>query len=289
MSVAAQEFTTSRRRRARVSGGRPQVGLHAALMLVFLAYVLPLVFVAVSSFKANVDIMNDPLGLIFTPSLEAYRAVTNSALASALKNSLIISVLATAVTLGAGVPLAYVLSRLHVRWTGIVVGVLIALQMVPASTAVIPLYALLPALNLLGTLHGVALAIAASITPYAVLLLRPFYLAVPREVDEAAEVDGAGPFRRFLLIALPLVRNGVLVITILVYIMAWGEFVFALSFLTESSQFPLSILLVLQQGQYGTQYSNLMALSLIGSIPTIILFLFAARRLTSGLALGAGK
>lgn len=289
MSVTPPEARSPQRRAAPLMRRRPKVGLHAALMLVFIAYVLPLLFVAVSSFKANVDIMNDPLGLIFSPTLEAYQAVLNSALASALKNSLIISVLATVVTLGVGVPLAYVLSRLHVRWTGIVVGVLIALQMVPASTAVIPLYALLPALNLLGTLHGVALAIAASITPYAVLLLRPFYLAVPREVDEAAEVDGAGPFRRFVLIALPLVRNGVLVITILVYIMAWGEFVFALSFLTESSQFPLSILLVLQQGQYGTQYSNLMALSLIGSIPTIILFLFAARRLTSGLALGAGK
>lgn len=268
---------------------RAQLGLHAALMVVFLAYVLPLLFVAVSSFKTNVDITNNPLSLIFDPSLEAYRAVLNPALLSALTNSLIISVLATAVTLGVSVPLAYVLSRLHFRWTGIVVGVLIALQMVPASTAVIPLYALLPALNLLGTLHGVALSIAASIAPYAVLLLRPFYLAVPVEVDEAAEVDGAGPFLRFFRIALPLVRNGVLVITILVYIMAWGEFVFALSFLSESSQFPLSILLVLQQGQYGTQYSNLMALSLIGSIPTIILFMFAARHLTSGLALGAGK
>lgn len=266
-----------------------QIGLYVALMVVFLAYVFPLLFVAVSSFKTNIDITNSPLSLIFEPSLEAYRSVLNPALVSALTNSIIISVLATAVTLGVSVPLAYVLSHLHVRWTGIVVGVLIALQMVPHSTAVIPLYTLLPALNLLGTLHGVALAIAAATAPYAILLLRPFYLAVPREVEEAAEMDGAGPFTRFFRVALPLVSNGVMVITILVYIMAWGDFVFSLSFLSESSQFPLSILLVLQQGQYGTQYSNLMALSLIGSIPTIILFLFAARRLTSGLALGVGK
>ena len=256
---------------------------------VFALYAVPLVYVLISSFKSNIDIANHPLALIFTPTVAAYHAILNRALLAAVGNSLLITGIATGVTLIGAIPLTYVLTRIHPRWTGLIVGVLIVLQMVPSSTAVIPLYSLLPALGLINTIPGVALSIAAGTLPFAVLLLRPFYVSVPREVQEAAEVDGAGPFRSFFSITMPLVRNGILVITILVFIGAWGEFLFAMSFLGDESKYPISVLLVQQQSQYGTQYSNLMALSLIGAIPTIILFLFAAKRLTSGLALGAGK
>ncbi len=259
------------------------------LIGMFALYAVPMAYVLISSVKSNVDITNSPLSLVFQPTLSGYLSILTPALGSALWNSAVITVLATASTLICAVPLAYVLARVSGRWTGIVIGVLIALQMVPGSIAVIPLYSLLPALGLIGTLLGVALSIAAATLPYAVLLLRPFYLAVPREVEEAAQVDGAGPLRSFFSVTLPLVRNGVLVVTILVFIGAWGEFLFAISFLSSASQYPLSVLLVQQQGQYGTDYNALMALSIIGSLPTLLLFIFAARRLTSGLALGAGK
>lgn len=260
-----------------------------AVLVIFLMYLLPLVLVLASSFKTNEQIANDPLGVFFSPTLEAYQAVVNPALWTAIRNSLIITALATVTTLVCAVPLAYALTRIHRRWTATLIGVLIALQMVPASTAVIPLAGLLPALGLIGNLPGVALAIATTSLPYIVLLLRPFYLAVPRETIEAAEIDGAGPFRTFFSVVIPLVRNGILVVTILTFIAAWGEFLYSISFLGESTKFPLSVLLVLQQGQFGTQYNNVMALALIGAVPTIILFVFTVRRLTDGLALGAGK
>lgn len=260
-----------------------------SLFAIFALYAVPVGYVLVSSFKTNVDIINYPLNLLFTPTLEAYRNIINPSLLSALINSLIITGISTVVIVFCAVPLAYVLSKVSATMTSVVVFGLIVLQMVPASTSVIPLYSLLPKLGLIGTLSGVALSIAAGTTPYAVLLLRPFFFAVPNEVVEAAELDGAGPYRIFFDITLPLVQNGILVITILVAIGAWGEFLFSISFLSNASQYPLSVLLVMQQGQYGTLYNNLMALAFLGSLPTIILFMFAAKRLTSGLALGAGK
>lgn len=256
---------------------------------VFALYTVPLLYVLISSFKSNIDVANHPLALIFTPTVAAYHDILNRALLVALGNSLLITAIATGVTLICAIPMTYVLTRIHPRWTSLIVGVLIVLQMVPSSTAVIPLYSLLPALGLINKIPGVALSIAAGTLPYAVLLLRPFYVSVPREVQEAAEVDGAGPFRSFFLITMPLVRNGILVITILVFIGAWGEFLFAISFLGNESQYPLSVLLVQQTTQYGTRYSSVMAIALIGAMPTIILFFFAAKRLTSGLALGVGK
>jgi len=175
------------------------------------------------------------------------------------------------------------------RWSALVIGVLIALQMTPTATAVIPLFRVLAALHLLDRIPGVALAIAATTLPYAILLLRPFFRSVPVEVEEAARMDGAGEITCFLRVVLPLVRNGVSLITVLLLIGSWGEFLYSVSFLSTSSKYPLSVLLVQQQGFYGTQYNNLMALALISSLPTIILFTVVARRMTGGLALGVGK
>jgi multiple sugar transport system permease protein len=260
-----------------------------AAAAVFLLYLVPLLFVLLAAFKSNAEIANDPAGLLFHPSLDGFRAVLTPDLARALGNSAQIAVEATAATMLAGTPVAYLLARARGRWTALVIGILIALQMTPTATSVIPLFRILYALRLLNHLPGVALAIAATTLPYAILLLRPFFAAVPLEVEESAQVDGAGEVTTFVRIVLPMARNGLSLIAVLLLIGSWGEFLYSVSFLTTGSRYPLSVLLVQQQGFYGTQYNNLMALALIGSLPVVVLFAFVARRLTSGLALGVGK
>lgn len=260
-----------------------------AQIVIMLLYLLPLLFVALASLKTNAEIQNHPSSLIFTPTFDAYRTVVTPELGRALLNSLIIAGGATLVTVVVGTPLAYVLARIRAQWTGLIIGILIALQMVPPATSVIPLYRVLALLQALGTYAGVILAIAATVLPYTVLLLRPFFLSIPNAVEEAAQIDGAGEFRTFVEVVLPLARNGVLLITVLLFIGAWGEFLYAISFLNDASLYPLSVILVQQQGFYGTEYNNLMALALIGAAPMIILFTLVAKRLTSGLALGVGK
>jgi multiple sugar transport system permease protein len=257
--------------------------------VIFLVYLVPLLFVLVAAFKSNAQIANSPASLVFRPSLEGLHAVLNWDLMRALGNSAQISVEATAATLIAGTPVAYLLARTRGRWNALIIGVLIALQMTPTATAVIPLFRVLFALRLLDHIAGVALAIAATTLPYTVLLLRPFFVSVPVEVEESARIDGAGEVTMFFRIVLPLVRNGLSLMAVLLLIGSWGEFLYSVSFLTSGAKYPLSVLLVQQQGFYGTQYNNLMALALIGSLPVVVLFAFVARRLTSGLALGAGK
>lgn len=260
-----------------------------AQLVIMLLYLLPLLFVVLASFKSNAEIQNHPSSIIFPVTLDAYRAVITSNLGRAMLNSLIIATGVTLVTVALGTPLAYVLARVRARWTGVIIGILIALQMTPPATSVIPLYRVLALLKVLGSYSGVIVAVAAGALPYAILLLRPFFLAVPPAVEEAAQIDGAGELRTFAQVVLPLARNGVLLITVLLFIGAWGEFLYAVSFLNDASRFPLSVNLVQQQGFYGTQYNNLMALALIGAAPTIALFTVVAKRLTSGLALGVGK
>jgi multiple sugar transport system permease protein len=258
-------------------------------LVVFLAYFAPLLVVVLAAFKTNAQIADNPASLLFHPSLDGFRAVLNSDLLRALWNSAQIAVESTLVTVVVGTPVAYLLARTRARWSALTIGVLIALQMTPTATAVIPLYRVLAALHLLDRIPGVALAIAATTLPYAILLLRPVFLSVPVEVEEAARIDGAGEISCFFRVVLPLVRNGLSLITVLLLFGSWGEFLYSVSFLSTSSNYPLSVLLVQQEGFYGTQYNNLMALALIGSLPIVVLFTFVARRLTSGLTLGVGK
>jgi multiple sugar transport system permease protein len=260
-----------------------------AIFAIFVVYVMPLLLVVLASVKSNAEVTNHPASLVFRPQFDAFGAVVNGQFARALLNSVQIAGGSTILTILAGTPLAYVLSRARSRWTALTIGILIILQTTPPATSVIPLYRVLALLHVLGSLVGVIIAISAGALPFTVLLLRPFFLSVPAEVAEAAEIDGAGELRIFVSVVLPLVRNGVSLIAVLLFIGAWGEFLYALSFITRSNLFPLSILLVQQQGFYGTQYNNLMALALLGAVPTVVMFALVARRLTSGLALGAGK
>jgi multiple sugar transport system permease protein len=266
-----------------------RLGSNIAIAVIFAAYALPLLLVVLASFKSNADIVNQPSALFFVPSFDGYRSVFTPGFFHAIGNTAIIAVSATLLTLVIATPLAYVLSRTRQALGSVVIGVLIALQMTPAATAVIPQFKVLATLGLLGTTFGVVLAMSAAALPYAVLILRPFYLSVPIEVEEAALVDGAGPFRAFGQVVFPLVRNGVSLIAVLLFIGAWGEFLYPITFLNDKALFPLSVTIVQQQGVYGTHWNNLMALALVSAIPTIIIFIFVARRLTSGLALGVGK
>lgn len=265
------------------------LGRRTAVVVLLLLYAVPALFILLAAFKRSNDIVNHPSNLLFTPTLAGFRAVLNHQLLTAMFNSLKIAGAATAITIVCAVPFAYSLARLHGRWTGIVVGVLIALQMMPTAVSVIPIYRVLALLHLLGSISGVALALAATNLPFAVLLLRPFFRSVPLEVVEAAEVDGGSEWRIFLSIAIPLARNGISLVAVLLFIGAWGEFLYSISFLNDPGRFPLSVLIVEQQGYYGTQWNNLMALAVVGALPALIVFVFVARRLASGLTLGYGK
>lgn len=266
-----------------------RIGQQLAILVLFLCYAVPLATIIVASFKSNADIVNDPAGLVFTPTLTAYEKVFQSDFLTALGNSMFIAIGTTLLTVIAASLLAYVLARTDPRWTAVVIGVLIALQMTPAATAIIPQYQVVAGLGLLGSKLGVVLAMSALLLPYATLLLRPFYLSIPYEIEEAGQIDGAGPFSIYVRLILPLMRNGIGLVGVLLFIAAWGDFIHPMSFLNNQAEFPLSVLLAQQQGIYGTEWNSLMALAVVGSIPTIVIFAFVARKLSSGLALGVGK
>jgi ABC-type glycerol-3-phosphate transport system permease component len=169
----------------------------------------------------------------------------------------------------------------------IVLTVLLILQMVPQPMTVIPLYGVLLRWHLLGSVAGLIVADTALVLPFSVLLLRPFALAVPRALYEAAALDGASGLQTFRRIVLPLLRNGIATVASMVFIIVWGEFIYAINFINQGASFPVSALLAQQISEYSANWNRLMALALLTSLPLLAVFLFAQRRLTAGLTLGA--
>lgn len=257
-----------------------------------LVYLLPLLWIVLTSFKTKQQVLTDPNGVVFTPTLDTYANVIGDGL-GAILTSVQIAVAVTAITLLIAVPAAAALARrVSVGWNRVItvfLAALLVLQMVPQPMTVIPLYSVLASWKLLGSLGGLIVSDIALLLPFAIMLLRPFALAIPNALFEAAELDGAGRWRTFRSLTVPLLSNGILTVVCIVFISAWGEFVYAINFLPQGVVLPVSGLLAQQNSTYSAEWNSLMALAVITSLPLLLLFVVSQRRLIAGLSLGAVK
>ncbi|HEY0240166.1 MAG TPA: carbohydrate ABC transporter permease [Friedmanniella sp.] len=264
----------------------------ALKVLIGLAYLLPLLWIVLTSLKSGSQVLEAPNALRFVPTLDTYRDVIGQGL-GAILTSLQIGVFVTVVVLAVAVPTAFALARrITPAWNrviAVVLAALLVLQMVPQPMTVIPLYSVLATWKLLGSLLGLILADIALLLPFAVMLLRPFVLSIPPALYEAAEIDGAGTWQSFRSITVPMLSNGIVTVMSVVFISAWGEFVYAINFLPEGTVLPVSGLLAQQNSTYAANWNSLMALAVLTSLPLLIVFVFSQKRLINGLSLGAVK
>ncbi len=258
--------------------------------LLFLIYGVPILWIVLTSLKNPGDVLSDKATFFFTPTLDAYTAVfASGGLFQALGQSLLIASGTTLLTLAVAIPAGYALARMNGRITTICLGLLIVLQMVPQTANVIPLFQIFGTWGVLDSTASVILADTALLIPFAILLLRPFFRAVPEAIEESAAIDGASTWRTFRSIVLPVARNGVATAATLVFLLSWGEFLYAVNFLLTPGKYPLSALLAQQVSAFGINWPGLMALAVVTSIPILILFVATYRLLREGLTLGAVK
>jgi len=271
---------------------RQGTGAYLGRGVILLLYAVPLVWVLATSLKSEGAVLTDPSGLRFTPTLEQYSNLLPTIWPSVL-NSAQIAVGTVALTLGLAVPAAYGLARRRTPgWTkavAVLLGAFILLQMVPQPMTLMPLYRILAGWGLTNTIIGLVVVNSAFMLPFAIVLLRPFFQSIPSDLEEAAALEGASLWRTFRSVILPLASNGVITVGVMVFMLAWGEFLYGTTFLTEPDAYPVGALLVLQTSLYGTQWGRLMALSVLISLPILVVFLFAQRRLLEGMLSGAIK
>ena len=270
--------------------GERSVGRDVACVVLSLVYLVPLLWVVSTSLKSPRDVGSN--SLLFQPTIQAYEAVIGS-LGEPLFRSIIIalstSISVVALAALAGYALTHIAGRLGRFVIGVGLALMILLQMVPQATTVIPVYGLLAQWGLIDTTLGLVLANTAFLLPLGVVLVRPFYSAGPRELEDAARIDGAGRMQVFRYIVLPLTMNGLLTVGLLSFMIGWGEFIYGVTFLNSSKLFPVSVVLSQQIGSLNADWNNLMAVATITSLPLVAIFLLGQSRLQQGLTVGALK
>ena len=206
-------------------------------------------------------------------------------------NSLVVAGLTVAVALGLGLFAAAALARVRFRGRGLMLGTLLAVTMFPQVSVLAGLLELIGALGLYNNLFGLALSYLLITLPLTVWLLATFLREVPAEIERAALVDGAGPLTVVTRILLPLVAPGMVTAGLLAFIAAWNEFLFALTFtLThEARTVPVAIALMSGASQYELPWGQIMAASVIVTLPVVALAVAFQRRIVSGLTAGAVK
>lgn len=250
---------------------------------------MPIIWIVLTSFKQEADVFSTQSSLFFSPTLSTYKKLLTSALFESFTNSFIIATCATVVTLLVSIPAGYALARFSNRTLAIGLTALIIFQMIPQTATIIPLFQIFNKLGMLDTLPSVILADAALLTPFAILLMRPFFRSIPFALVEASQIDGASSWQSFTKISLPLARNGIATTATLIWIISWGEFLYAVNLILSPGSYPMSAILAQQVGGFGIFWPGLMALSVLVSLPVAILFIFTYRLLREGLTLGAVK
>jgi len=262
-------------------------------------YLMPLFWMVSTSLKPITEIFQTPPELIPAhPQIDSYRSALGLPtdrpelyITGALyfKNSFIIATSTMLLTLAFAIPAAYALSRFNFRGKTTFMFFLIVTQMLPAVLLVIPLFVLFKMFSLYNTYFSVILADTALALPFAIIILRTSFIQVPEALEEAGLIDGASRLQVLWYIVLPLMRASLVAVGVFSFLTAWGEFVFALSFLAKPELQPISIGVFQFIGMYKTQWDTMMAFSTLVAIPAVVALLFLQRQFISGLTSGSMK
>jgi len=267
------------------------------ILLILLIVLLPIYWMANTSFKLQPEIFRVPPTLVpFGGTLANYRAIMGGNLAHSIalprymQNSLIVALLTVAVTLLLATPAAYAFSRVPFRGKRVVIyGVLVS-QMLPVVLILIPLYRTFLGLHLLSTYAGLVIPYLMFSLPFSMWMLKGYFDTIPRELDEAAKVDGCTKMQAMLRVVLPNLRAGLAATAIVTFIMAWDEFIISLTIMDKDSMRTLPVgLLQSFVGEFTIKWGEMMAASVATSIPVIVLFIFLSKYLIGGLISGAIK
>jgi ABC-type glycerol-3-phosphate transport system permease component len=267
-----------------------RLALGAINLAVALVILLPFFWMVSVSLKPATEAFAIPARLWpENPTLENYVTAFRPEFRAYFVNSIVVSLATVIITVTLALFAAYAFTRAQFRILSVIMTLVIVTQMFPASAIIIPIYRMMKAANLLNTYASLIIAYVSVTLPVAIWMLRGFMANLPLTLEEAAAIDGAGPLRTFFEIIVPLCRPGIMATTVFVLIVTWQEFLFALSFTSTKEMRTLPVGVNDFIGQYGIRYGELMASSVLISLPVIVLFFLLQRQFVAGLTAGAVK
>lgn len=300
-------------------------GFYALLVALIFMAVGPIVLMFINSFKLDVDIISGTGGLLFLPTIQNYETALCDVLPyeldhldfCALKfggsfvNSLVIALVSTMLTLVIGCMGAYALVRFKFMGRDTASLTTLMVRMVPPAVLLVPVFGLWNNefcigkttlvgglirdtlggrgdVCLAGTHSGIILIYVAMNLPFVIWILQSFIVQVPRSLEEAARMDGAGPFQVFFLVVLPIIKPGLAAAAIFTFRIAWNEYLLA-SALSDRDTKTVPILIVNNMSEFNVEWGVIMATGMLLAIPPIIFTLLASRQIITGMTAGAVK
>jgi arabinogalactan oligomer / maltooligosaccharide transport system permease protein len=266
------------------------IALHATLMVASLIAIFPIVWVLLSSFKPRAWVQSSELTLVKEPTMENYRYVlTETNFPLWFLNSTIVASLTMAIGVFLAASTGYALSRFNFPGRRQLMFTFLVTQMFPMAILIVPIYVIMARLGLINTLTSLVIAYLTVAVPFCAWMLRGYFDTISTSLDEAAAMDGCGPFAIFWRIILPLARPGLAVTAFFTFLTAWGEVAYASAFIQTDSKFTLAYGLQQFVPQFNQQWEYLTAAAVLITIPAGFVFFFAQRHLVSGLSAGGTK
>jgi raffinose/stachyose/melibiose transport system permease protein len=252
--------------------------------------VVPLIVAVAGGFHTNSQLVRHPMSIPDPFITSNYTDILRtSSFWRATFNSVAVMLLTTILVISLASGAAFVLARMQFRGREPLYNFLTLGLLFPLPVAILPLYLLLRQLNMVNSLWGVILPQVAFSLPFDVLLLRSFFQAVPRDLQDAAYVDGASPLGFLIRILLPLVRPGLAAVAVIEMVKSWNNFFLPLVVLNDEKRWTLPLGVTQFQGQFATDWARVLAYVSLALVPAIVFYLVAERQLISGLTAGSVK
>jgi arabinogalactan oligomer/maltooligosaccharide transport system permease protein len=267
--------------------------VHSVLILFSIWSLFPVLWILSTSFKKKQDVFSTQIHLLppeFTwDNYHHLLTFGNGLFFSWVKNSVMVALCTTLLGVFLAATCAYAFSRFRFKGKNISLGMFLLSQMFPGVILIVPMYNLMGVLHLLNSYWGLVLAYSTVALPFCVFMLKGFFDTIPKELEEAALVDGLSPWGTFYKIVLPLSAPGIAVTAFFSFVTAWNEFMYALTFMTDQVMYTLPVGLRTFVFEFKTDWHYMSAGAILVTIPVLAFFLAAQKYLISGLTAGGVK
>ncbi|HAF62605.1 MAG TPA: carbohydrate ABC transporter permease [Anaerolineaceae bacterium] len=268
-----------------------KIPLYVLAVLGAVIMIFPFLWMVSNAFKADVFVIEYPPKLIpEDPSLVNFvEAWTSNFFQLYFRNSAFVAILSTLGTVLFSAMTAYAFARFQFKGKEVIFTIMMLVLMVPDIISIIPRFYIAKSLGLRNSLWGLIIFYIAGSVPLNTFMLRGFFEAQPRELEDAMTIDGAGPFGIFFRMAMPLAAPALATVTIFSFLGNWDEYVWALTAIDDPLKRTLPVAIYSFQGQHGTEWGLVFAAMIIALIPVVIVFLFLQKYFTGGMTTGALK
>ena len=288
--LSSAPATKGRRGRRRAGSLGSRAGIQVMLWLYAIYTLMPLLVMVSDSLRTQQQMVKQPLGLPTSPNWAAYsQAWVQGNFGTYIRNSVYITVVSVLISTVCSLLAAYPIARAR-RWLfQVVESVFLSGLMLPVYLAILPIFFMLDSWGMISNPIGLILVYAALGIPFSIFVLASFFRQLPEELEEAARIDGAGPWRTFWHVLLPLVRPAIATVVVFRFVPVWNDFFFPIVLLRNRDSFTIPLGLTQFFGEHQSNFPMAFAGLTIATIPLVLLFLVATKQIVAGLTAGMGK